>query len=170
MRHKIKHGVRRCKGGAGFVLALAPARANISGMLPRVFLRWLLLTLAILLIATASGYWFARTRAAANNLATIRSLNLTQDDEEQEANDVSPAQVEQYVKVYESMQRDRNLTVDQATARQHLTVDEFRGIEQKIERDGVLRERVRRELLKIAQQKSNALKLKPQSAPSSTER
>jgi type III secretory pathway component EscV len=135
------------------------------------FPRSLLLTLAILLIAVMSGYWFARSRAAATgNLATIRSLNVSQDDDEQQANDVSPAQVEQYVKVYESMQRDRNLTVDQATARQHLTVDQFRDIEGKIERDGVLRERVRRELLKMAQQKSNALKLKPQSAPSSTER
>jgi hypothetical protein len=58
------------------------------------------------------------------------------------------------------------MTVEQAAAAQHLTVDQFRDIEARIERDGVLRERVRRELLKTAQEKSNALKLKPQSAPS----
>ena len=64
------------------------------------------------------------------------------------------------------MQLDRKLTVDQATAAQHMTVEQFRDIEARIERDGVLRERVRRELLKTAEEKSNALKLKPQSAPS----
>ena len=68
------------------------------------------------------------------------------------------------------MQHDRTLTVDQATAREHLTVEPIsRRSKARIERDGVLRERVRRELLKSAQEKSNALKLKPQSAPSSSE-
>jgi hypothetical protein len=132
--------------------------------------RSLLLAVAILLIAVAAGYSFARFHAArsAQGMATIPSLNVSQDDDQGEANDVSPAQVEQYLKVYEAMQRDRTLTVEQAAAQQHLTVDQFRDIEARIERDGVLRERVRRELLKMAQQKSNALKLKPQSAPSSS--
>jgi hypothetical protein len=132
--------------------------------------RSLLLVPAILLVAAVAGYSFARLRNAANTQAvtTIRSLNLTQDEDQGESNDVSPAQVEQYIKVYAAMQRDRTLTVDQATAQQHLTVDQFRDIEARIERDGVLRERVRRELLKMAQQKSNALKLKPQSVPSSS--
>ncbi len=141
-------------------------------MYPKASPRSLLLVVAILVVAVIAGYWVARFHdfaGTAQRLAAIRALNLTQNDDEGEVNEVSPAQVEQYLKVYEAMQRDRTLTVDQAAAQQHLTVEQFRDIEARIERDGVLRERVRRELLKMAQRKSNALKLKPQSAPSSPE-
>ena len=93
---------------------------------------------------------------------------MAQDDDDSANDEVSPDQVDKYVAVYQAMQHDRALTVDQATAQQHLTVEQFRAIEAKIERDGVLRERVRRDLLKSAQEKSNALKPKPQSAPSSS--
>lgn len=130
----------------------------------------LLLVPAVLIIATGAGFSIAKIRAltAPEALATAPLWNLSQDDQDTENNEVSPAQVEQYVKVYQAMQRNRTLTVEQAAAAQHLTVDQFRDIEARIERDGVLRERVRRELLKTAQEKSNALKLKPQSAPSSS--
>jgi hypothetical protein len=143
----------------------------------------LLLVVGILAVAATAGFSIARVRLLAapgrlqtlpawninqQNLASqdLTQQNLTQDDEDSETPEVPPAQVEQYVKVYQSMQQNRSLTVDQAAAAQHLTVDQFRDIETRIEKDGVLRERVRRELLKTAQEKSNALKLKPQSAPS----
>ncbi len=128
----------------------------------------LLLTLVIVVIAAAAGWSIARIRrlTAPGTLHTVPVWNLTQDDQESENSEVSPAQVEQYLAVYKAMQRNRTLTVEQAAAAQHLTVDQFRDIEARIERDGVLRERVRRELLKTAQEKSNALKLKPQSVPS----
>jgi hypothetical protein len=130
----------------------------------------LLLALAILIIAVAAGFSIAKIRilAAPETLETVPVWDLTQGDQDTENNEVSPSQVEQYLKVYKAMQRDRTLTVEQAATAQHLTVDQFRDIEARIERDGVLRERVRRELLKTAQEKSNALKLKPQSAPSSS--
>jgi len=134
----------------------------------------LLLAFVLVLGATAAGFSIAkiRTLIAPGALATAPVWNLTQDnltqddDQDNENNEVSPTQVEQYLKVYKAMQLDRKLTVDQATAAQHMTVEQFRDIEARIERDGVLRERVRRELLKTAEEKSNALKLKPQSAPS----
>jgi hypothetical protein len=128
----------------------------------------LFLTLAIVVIAAAAGWSIARIRrlTAPGTLQTVPVWSLTQDDQESENNEVSPAQVEQYLAVYKAMQRNRAMTVEQAAAAQHLTVEQFRDIEARIERDGVLRERVRRELLKTAQEKSNALKLKPQSAPS----
>lgn len=147
----------------------------------------LLLAVIIVLGAGAAGFSIAKIRALTGpgTLATapvwnvgpapsiaqdsISRPSISQDDDsESENNEVSPAQVEQYLKVYKSMQRDRKLTVDQATAAQHMSVQQFRDIEARIERDGVLRERVRRELLKSAQEKSNALKPKPQSAPSSS--
>ena len=129
----------------------------------------LLFAFVAVLAAAAAGFSIAkiRTLTAPGALATAPVLKLTQeDDQDTENNEVSPAQVEQYLKVYKAMQLDRRLTVEQATAAQHMTVEQFRNIEARIERDGVLRERIRRELLKTAQEKSNALKLKPQSAPS----
>ena len=44
------------------------------------------------------------------------------------------------------MQKDHNLTVEQAASKQGLTVAEFRQLEGKIERDDMLRERVRKAL------------------------
>jgi len=140
----------------------------------------LLVALGLALIAAAAGLSIARlhTLTASANVAVVPSTDLAQDshaavaqddDQDSKGDEVSPSQLDQYVKVYQAMQHDRTLTVEQATAREHLTVAQFRDIEGRIERDGVLRERVRRELLKSAQEKSNALKLKPQSAPSSTE-
>jgi hypothetical protein len=144
----------------------------------------ILLFLGCLAVAAMAGFSIAKLRVltAPGKLQTVSNLgqdnvspdrvtqdNLTQDDDDDsENNEVPPAQVEQYLKVYQSMQSNRSMTIDQATAQQHMTVDQFRDIEARIEKDGVLRERVRRELLKMAQEKSNALKLKPQSAPSSS--
>jgi hypothetical protein len=127
--------------------------------------------LALVLAAAVGGFWMARisTRVTSElSNSPLSGLQFSQDDDDSDSQEVAPAQVEKYVKVYQAMQRDRTLTVEQATAQQHLSVQEFRDIEGKIERDGVLRERVRRELLKTAEEKSNALKLKPQSAPSSS--
>ena len=41
------------------------------------------------------------------------------------------------------MQKDHNITVEQATSKQGLTVAQFRALENKIEADDTLRERVR---------------------------
>jgi len=133
----------------------------------------MLLALALALIAAAAGFSIAklRTLTASATMTVIPTADLAQDDDQDsEGDEVSPSQLEQYVKVYQTMQRDRTITVDQATAREHLTVAQSRETAGRIERDGALRERVRPELLKSAQEKSNALKLKPQSAPSSSER
>jgi len=74
---------------------------------------------------------------------------------------VRPEDVEKYIKVYQAMQRNRALTIVQATAQQHMSVAEFRQIEGQVERDGVLRERVRTQLLKSAKQRSQSLAPSP---------
>ena len=66
--------------------------------------------------------------------------------DEEDDKDVPTSQVDKYISVYESMQKDHNLTVEQATSKQGLTVAQFRSIEGKIERDDTLRERVRKAL------------------------
>jgi hypothetical protein len=68
------------------------------------------------------------------------------EETDEDDKDVPTSQVDKYISVYESMQKDHNLTVDQATSKQGLTVAQFREIEGKIERDDTLRERVRKAL------------------------
>jgi hypothetical protein len=80
-------------------------------------------------------------------------LRLVQDSDDDADSEVPPDQVEKYVAVYTAMQRNRNLTVDAAAAKEGLTVAEFRELEQKIERDDVAREHVRSELQAAASQK-----------------
>ena len=68
------------------------------------------------------------------------------EETDEDDKDVPTNQVDKYISVYESMQKDHNLTVEQATSKQGLTVAQFREIEGKIERDDTLRERVRKAL------------------------
>jgi hypothetical protein len=81
------------------------------------------------------------------------AFRLVQDSDDDADSEVPPDQVEKYVAVYTAMQRNRNLTVDAAAAKEGLTVAEFRELEQKIERDDVAREHVRSELQAAASQK-----------------
>ena len=83
----------------------------------------------------------ARQLAAEPATAPAPAEETDEDDK-----DVPTNQVDKYISVYESMQKDHNLTVDQATSKQGLTVAQFRQIEGKIERDDTLRERVRKAL------------------------
>jgi hypothetical protein len=68
------------------------------------------------------------------------------DASDEDDKDVPTSQVDKYISVYEAMQKDRNLTVDQAAPQQGLTVQQFRALENKIEADDTLRERVRKAL------------------------
>jgi hypothetical protein len=58
----------------------------------------------------------------------------------------SPDQIEKYVAVYRAMQRNHNLTIEQAAAAQGLTVATFRELEQRIESDELARDHARRAL------------------------
>jgi hypothetical protein len=79
-------------------------------------------------------------------LVTVPANPLAQDGSEDDNQDVPTSQVDKYISVYESMQKDHNLTVDQAASKQGLTVAQFRDLENKIEADDTLRERVRKAL------------------------
>jgi hypothetical protein len=69
-----------------------------------------------------------------------------QDDEGSEEPEVPPDQVQKYINVYKAMQRDHSLTVEQAATRQGLTLEAFRELESKVERDDMVREHVRQAL------------------------
>jgi len=85
--------------------------------------------------------WQALLFAAAEPAAPV-----AQDDTDDDDKDVPTGQVDKYISVYEAMQKDHNLTVEQAASKQGLTVDQFRALENKIEADDTLRERVRKAL------------------------
>src|SRR5208283_292912 len=88
----------------------------------------------------------ARAWSASTSQAQHQPLQLAQDGSEDDNQDVPTSQVDKYISVYESMQKDHNLTVDQAASKQGLTVAQFRDLENKIEADDTLRERVRKAL------------------------
>jgi len=71
---------------------------------------------------------------------------VAQDETDDDDKDVPTSQVDKYISVYEAMQKDHNLTVEQAASKQGLTVAQFRQLEGRIERDDTLRERVRKAL------------------------
>jgi hypothetical protein len=73
--------------------------------------------------------------------------NLSQaDDDTSSGKGASPDQIEKYVAVYRAMQRNHNLTIEQAAAAQGLTVAAFRELEQRIESDELARDDARRAL------------------------
>jgi hypothetical protein len=107
---------------------------------------------AALAVAGAIGASMVISSAAAHaallsgpRASLSRSFQVAQDtgDDEKE---VPPADVEKYIQTYKAMQKDRGLTVEQAAAKQGLTLSQFRSLEDKIERDDALREHVRKAL------------------------
>lgn len=117
---------------------------------------------AIAIICLAFGIAPAFAAESAQGLAARSTLinrlplelasasGLVQDDDNAPASDedaeVPPKMVEKYTNAYKAMQKDHNLTAEQAAAAQGLTIAQFRTIEGRIERDDTLRERVRKAL------------------------
>jgi hypothetical protein len=83
---------------------------------------------------------------------TAAGTVVVQADENTQANEPSKQEIKQYVAVYIAMQRNHDLTVEQAAAAQGLTVNAFRELEQRIEQNEIARDEARRELSEGAQQ------------------
>jgi hypothetical protein len=102
--------------------------------------------LAMLPAARARSASTGQARHRPLQLAAVPANPLAQDAGDDDNQDVPTSQVDKYISVYESMQKDHNLTVEQAASKQGLTVAQFRDLENKIEADDTLRERVRKAL------------------------
>jgi hypothetical protein len=89
-------------------------------------------------------------RLVADNRVANSRLEVAQSEEAAEEAEVPPEQVEKYINAYKAMQRNHALTIDEAANQQGLSVQQFRDIEGKIERDDMLREHVRQVLSKSA--------------------
>ncbi len=126
--HLMKHNERTRRGG--------DARVGAG-----------LLAAGLLGVVSLTGIGAVRALMhAAAPLSASASDFLTEDTGDDDSSEVPPAQVDKYVAVYKAMQRDHSLTVEEAASKQGMTVAAFRSLEAKIERDDVLRERVRKAL------------------------
>jgi hypothetical protein len=63
---------------------------------------------------------------------------------------VSEADLQTYVKIYEAMQDDHDLTIEEAIKPYHVSLDDFRHIERRIQSQPRLVDRVREALLQNA--------------------
>jgi hypothetical protein len=79
------------------------------------------------------------------------SQALAGQDDGTDGDEVSADEVEKYVSVYKAMQRNRSLTVDQAASGQGLTVEQFRQLENRVQRDEAALQQARDELQAAAQ-------------------
>lgn len=61
-------------------------------------------------------------------------------------NEVSTDEIQKYVSVYKAMQRNRSLTIEQAAAAQGLTLEQFRQLENRVQRDDAALQQARDEL------------------------
>ncbi|HXW82946.1 MAG TPA: hypothetical protein VEJ86_00935 [Candidatus Binataceae bacterium] len=95
--------------------------------------------------------------AAVRNSVLRAEHRIAQDEsssEDAESN-VPPAEVEKYIDVQKAMQQNHSLTVEQACTQRGLGLADFRQIEDRIERDDALRERVRKALRDAAASSSH---------------
>ena len=85
--------------------------------------------------------------ATENRSDSIALMRLVQDTSlPPDDTDVPPQEVDKYIKVYQAMQHNRNLTVDQAAAQQGLSLTDFRNIENRIQRNDALQQHVKESL------------------------
>jgi hypothetical protein len=95
--------------------------------------------LSLLAVVGAFGAMVAVFRPAAEEV------------EESNTETVSESDLQMYVKVYEAMQDDHNLTIEEAIKPYHVSLDDFRHIERRIQSQPRLVDRVREALLENAQ-------------------
>ena len=119
----------------------------ISGRLSAIVAAAVVLVCIAIAIPKARATW---VRPKPLTVIASGSGTVKTEADEDDDKDVPPVQVDKYVSVYRSMQKDHGLTVEQAASKQGMTVTQFRSLEDKIERDDTLRERVRTALRKAA--------------------
>ena len=91
-------------------------------------------------IVVASIPAFAnRAYCAAHQSIYAAAGNPDDDDKE-----VTSTEIDKYVATYKAMRQNRAMTVEQAAAKQGMTIAQFRDLENRIERDDAVRERVRK--------------------------
>jgi len=91
-----------------------------------------------------------------------------QEIDENETPPVSESDLQMYITVYTAMQQDHDLTIDAAIMPYHITLDDFRQIERRIQNQPRLVERVRQALLDNAKAHSVYAESQPTVTPVAT--
>ena len=97
---------------------------------------------ALLLPALAIAASIADSRACPGSAKSLHGPVLAQDDDSGDEEPIPTAQVDKYIAVYSAMQKNHSLSVEQAASKQGLSVEEFRSLEDKIEQNPVVHQRV----------------------------
>jgi hypothetical protein len=105
--------------------------------------------LLLMLVAAAPPiFWRGQAQATVAQSSARCAFNATrmaQADNDKQG-EVPPEAITKYVAVYRDMQRDRGLTVEQAAAKEGMSLAEFRKLEGSIERNSPARGQARKEL------------------------
>ena len=124
---------------------------------PRKRLLWLRSIIPIAIFSVAAP--LCRTRVIALRVAPNLSKApwvVAQDDSDSDESEVPPADVEKYIAVYKAMQRDRSLTAETAAAQNGMTLEAFRQLEARVQRDEAALQRARDELQAAAKKATPA--------------
>ena len=98
---------------------------------------------AFLLPAPAIAALLRDARSVPGSPTSLHTPALAQDDDDNGDEEPIPtAQVDKYIAVYSAMQKNHSLTAEQAASKQGMTLEEFRTLEDKIERNPVVHQRV----------------------------
>ena len=73
-----------------------------------------------------------------------------QESEEREQQGVTEAEIELYIDVYSAMQKDHDVTIELALAPHNVSLEQFRDVERRVQRDQRIVDRVREALLETA--------------------
>jgi hypothetical protein len=102
----------------------------------------------------ATAYTLSEAGPSVPTLTPVpRAIELAQ-DEDDNGPDIPPGSIAKYVAVYRDMQQNRSLTVEQAVAKEGISLSDFRKLEGQIERDDATRQQVRDELQAAAKESS----------------
>ena len=105
---------------------------------PHLAITFALIATALMLLPVACSA--ANLVASSPALSGPRAQGAEDGTPDEDA--VPTAQVDKYIAVYAAMQKNHGLSVEQAAAKQGLTVDQFRTLEDKIERNPIVHQRV----------------------------
>ncbi|MGH7878090.1 MAG: hypothetical protein ACREQD_01185 [Candidatus Binataceae bacterium] len=100
------------------------------------------LAISVLIAALVTLPVSPRPLDAATALIPISTLTQASANSEDD-DEVPPEQVEKYIAVYRAMQLDHTLTVEQAASQHGMTLEAFRQLENRVQRDDAATEHVR---------------------------
>jgi len=85
--------------------------------------------------------------------------------EEEETPGVTESEIETYIAVYEAMQADHGLTIQEAVKEHGMTLPEFRDMERRIQKEQRYVDRVREALLAYARGRAEQTAVPPDQPP-----